>query len=164
MTDGDGLPIIVGEGALLYPRRDVALSAPTRNNLIARLWVNGASRELDADLWWALCERASESCFQHGATGLPRRMDHTKPMPEGMGRAGVRAMAPAFTASLDATLKLIGEKLPGALWRIGHAGDDKPGLFYATVMPEGRGFGECETSAAPVALLIALLRALSDEA
>lgn len=69
----------------------------------------GGDRELDADLWWKFDERASEV-----ATGMPRPLDHSKPMP----RAGVRAMAPAYTTSLDAALALCERVLPGWAWSL----------------------------------------------
>lgn len=73
----------------------------------------GLDRELDADIWWVLSHADAERCFNNGATGMPRHYPPMLPIPSGIGRAGVRAMAPAFSASLDAALALVERVLPG---------------------------------------------------
>jgi hypothetical protein len=67
---------------------------------------SGADRELDGDLWWVLDHGPAEAVFNNGSLGMPRRYPATLPMREGLGRAGVRAMAPELTASIEAVIKL----------------------------------------------------------
>jgi len=58
----------------------------------------GPDRELDADLWWVLQHRDAEGVFNTGALGMPKAHPATLPIPAGLGRAGVRSYAPAYTA------------------------------------------------------------------
>lgn len=84
--------------------------------LIRRLEVStGPDRELDGDLWWTLDHAAAERVYNTGALGLPRKYPASLPIPAGLGRAGVYAMAPRLSSSLDAALALVERALPG--WR-----------------------------------------------
>jgi hypothetical protein len=74
--------------------------------------------------------------------------------------------APTYTASLDAVVALIAEKLPGFLWMVGHAGDTRPGQYAAILMPPPAltGVDVARTNATPaLALLAATLRAIKEK-
>lgn len=79
----------------------------------------GSSREIDGDLWWHFDPLSSGRCFNNGATGLPRELDHSKPMPDGLGAFGVRASAPPYTLSIDAAVALVERVRPGKPWMVG---------------------------------------------
>jgi hypothetical protein len=63
--------------------------------------------------------------------------------------------APNYTASIDAALTLVPED---ALWRVGHEGDDAPGIYLAVVMPRGPQT-HSEHSSPAIAICIAALEA-----
>ncbi len=69
--------------------------------------------------------------------------------------------APRYTASIDAALALVEKMLPGCMWRV--QSDPKIGdTFYATLVPSypaGASAGDGAT--APLAILAALLTALT---
>lgn len=129
---------------------------------------SGADRELDGDLWWVLDHASAQHYFNTGALGLPREYPATLPIPAGLGRAGVQAMAPKFTVSLDAALALVERVLPSAhvsLYSIGapwsrwqarvvteHDGDELVTWFDAVAATPAR------------ALLVAMLNALLSKA
>lgn len=123
------------------------------DGLIARLETcERADRDLNGDVWWHVDHRNSGIVFHNAAMGMPQPLDHAKPMPLGLGRAGVRVMAPAYTSSIDAVVALINERLPDRqrkikVWSPDRA-DGEVGLFSA------------RAKTAPCALLIAALRAL----
>lgn len=123
-------------------------------DLIERLEAaTGADRELDRDLYWLLRRPAAERAYWNAAMGMPRPLGER--MPEGLGRIGVESASPAYTASLDASLALVGEKLPDATWLIGSG---MAGLLPAWCRVDD---GEMATAPTPaLAVLIALLRAL----
>jgi hypothetical protein len=143
---------------------------PTLKSLLARVeGATGADRELDGDLWWTLDHGRAERVFSTGALGLPRRYPATLPIPGGLGRAGVQAMAPEFTASLDAALALCERVLPGCGIDIGLYPAEPPGrptpLAEATMRACDSGHPfvavrPCFAPTAALALLAALLKAL----
>lgn len=123
----------------------------------------GADRELDADIWWILDHSHAERAFNNGATGLPRPLPPTLPIPGGLGRLGVRAMAPILTASIDAALALVERKLPEWSWYLRGTPD---GLSFGKLWspfsePSGDFSGQAMTP--PLALLAALLTALIEQ-
>lgn len=120
----------------------------------------GSDRELDADLWWRFDERSSEYYFNRGSMGLPQKRDHSKPMPVGLGRCAVRAMAPAYTASVDAALALIERVLPDAkVFLVNWPGGD---LAWAARLT--RDYQDFRAPTPALALISALLAAVcSDE-
>jgi hypothetical protein len=67
----------------------------------------GPSRELDAEIWWAVERKTAESTYWSAATGLPRRLPDNSPIPGGLGSTAVKVLAPAYTSSLDAALSLV---------------------------------------------------------
>lgn len=67
----------------------------------------GPDRELDRDLWWVMDPRRSQSAFNRASLGLPKEYDPNKPIPRGVGFIAVEAMAPTYTASIDAALTLV---------------------------------------------------------
>lgn len=127
----------------------------------------GGDRELNGDIWWALSPIHSGRAFQNASPGLPRPLDHDKPIPAGLGRLGVRTSAPDYTGSLDSALALVQAKLPGWEWVVAQ----HSGKCWACVQPGGQDEfggpehvehpGEAATPA--LSLLVALLVALIAE-
>jgi hypothetical protein len=72
-----------------------------------------------------------------------------------------RDWTPRYSESIDAAVALVGKLLPDALWKTGHYGDEKPGLFLACVMPFGPGIFEGASSSPAIAILLSLFRSLS---
>lgn len=118
-------------------------------------------RDLDGDLYWVLCPNESDRVYWNGATGLPKAMDHTKPIPNGMGRAGVRVMSSTYTASVDAALALMEQCLPGWVWSV-QTDFGLPGraYLYGEVFGERDAGFHADGATPPLALLAALLKAL----
>jgi hypothetical protein len=70
------------------------------------------------------------------------------------------SLAPAYTVSLDAAMTLVPE---GALFDVGHFGDDKPGVFLSSVMPERGKTQSAEAATPSLALAAASLRAMASD-
>jgi hypothetical protein len=118
---------------------------------------DGPDRELDADLWWTFDHGPASTCFNNGALGLPRQLPATLPIPAGLGRAGVQAMAPAYSASLDATLRLVERVLPGWGWSVGNVAQGG----HAYLMRDAGATLVGGAAASPaIALLVAMLKVL----
>lgn len=106
----------------------------------------GPDRELDAALWWRFEPSASGRCFNNAKLGLPTALDHDGPIPAGLGRAGVTAVAPAYSASIDAAVGLVPKKYR-THWGVHVAGPD----ILATI-------GNLESGGATPALALCLAR------
>lgn len=132
--------------------------------LIAKLTeATGPDRALDADLWWMLSHADALRCFNNGALGLPRDLPATLPIPAGLGRAGVQAMAPRYTASIDAIHTLIRKRLPG--WAFSAGDDYHEDQCWARLFPrpreQHRGTGNQYAATVPLAMCVAFLLAVS---
>jgi hypothetical protein len=68
--------------------------------------------------------------------------------------------APNYTASLDAAMTLVPE---GALFSVGHRGDDYPGQYIGTVMPLSGRILSTHSTAPALALTAASLRARAQQ-
>lgn len=66
--------------------------------------------------------------------------------------------APHYTTNLQDAVSLVPE---GCLWRIGHVGDHRPGIFLAVIMPPKGASIEGESSDPALALCIAIIKASS---
>lgn len=113
----------------------------------------GADREIDADLMVALCGawRVNDSQF-YG----PGEKSWSFGEYEEESRAWCGPL-PYLTASLDAALALVEEKLPGCDWNL----DRDSGRYEFEILPTEERIGYGARSATPaLAVLIALLRAL----
>lgn len=132
--------------------------------LIAKLAeAAGPDRDLDADLWWMLSHADAMRCFNNGALGLPREIPAALPIPAGLGRAGVQAMAPRYTESVDAILAQIEKQLPGACYRLERGSPFTQAVHGAGCWATCGYPGEQEAgtgATAPLALCVAFLTAL----
>lgn len=112
----------------------------------------GADESLDADILWFLGDWNNLGGFwrEHKVTGERERFQYTT--------------APAYTASVDDVIALIGEKMPGATWEVaGGVTNTETGARVpeARIYPNEDGCGYI-TGYAPtpaLALLLAFLRA-----
>jgi hypothetical protein len=139
--------------------------------LIERLEkAEGPDREIDARLCAALYDIPDPpKAFKLGACP-PRRPHHDDWQVECWSAAGlVRSYTPAnYTASLDAALALVERVLPGWWWSVYCTAGPNPetrDTFTAAVFPRTQ-VGPPETSrapTAPLAILIAALKAIADE-
>ena len=124
----------------------------------------GPDRELDADLWWVLQHGDAERVFNTGALGMPTARPATLPIPAGLGRAGVRSYAPAYTASVDAALALIGRVLPGHASAVGTMAFEVARKPWGCIWtPTGAVLKQAEAATPAMALCAALLAAMIGE-
>ena len=122
--------------------------------LIAKLEAaTEGSRELDAEIYWAVDNAAAQRAYWNAALGLPRKL--TGLMPSGLGRIGVECSAPHYTASLDAALTLLPAGYGAVSASINESGKSSVRIGHPYV------FGEGATPA--LALTIAALKARTDD-
>lgn len=70
----------------------------------------GPDRELDARILIAADRKRALRLYWTGATGIPRDLpDDWNMLKGGLGSASIRAMAPEYTSSVDASLTLVPE-------------------------------------------------------
>jgi hypothetical protein len=141
-----------------------AETAPNLSSLLLRVeGATGADRHIDADIFWRFDERASGVIFSNYATGLPRALDHGRPIPSGLGRMAVEIGAPAYSASLDAALALCERVLPGWRWVVyGPDMDVRPHAWVSADNfrdDEGQALGSTPALALVAAMLKALIAA-----
>lgn len=122
----------------------------------------GPDTEIDARIW---CEFAGVKYARHfpayGDEHLTQ-VEFTQPPKRTRcvtSNRGPHRHAAAYTASLDAALALVGEKLPGAGWRV--VSDDANGIM-ANVFWNRRQFGGLGSNP-PLAVLLALFKALQQQ-
>ena len=150
------------------------------DELIARLVAaRGPDRELDAQVWVVtgptdgvvgLCGFEADAAwhYEYDAEGrFPGDVVEYAVNPDGKRLPQARREAPPFTASIDAALTLLERKLPG--WTHGHEKFPANELFNAggyqffaaedhSRLDGGYGHGEARTL--PLAICLALLKAL----
>lgn len=122
--------------------------------LIKRLEdATGPDRELDAEIWWHVDRKAAERTYWTAALGLPRSLGECLPLPDGLGGMAIRRMAPRFTESIDAALKLMpkGTQVEGVLWPTATV-DIHVGHLYDPI-------AQGDSAIPAIALCIAALRA-----
>jgi hypothetical protein len=112
----------------------------------------GPDRELDADI--CCVGPLTDAVWVSGATASLNRIGMVTRHFDGGGHGTL--VSPGYTASVDAALALVPE---GALFDVGHAGDDKPGVFQSTIMPSKGKTEYAEATAPALALCAAALRA-----
>ena len=84
------------------------------SSLLARVRAaTDEDRELDGDLFWKFNERSSEAVYWQAALGLPRKLDHSRPIPGGLGKHAVITGSPRVTSSIDAAVALVERVRPG---------------------------------------------------
>lgn len=141
------------------------------SELIGRLEAaSEGSRELDGEVLWLVDRPRALRAYWNAAFGMPKELPEDF-RPSGLGLQGIIAAAPTFTTSLDAIVALIERKLPGeAGWAWGTS--DNPMIVerfnaeawvrcYDARRDNTR--WEARSSTAPLALCIALLRALQHQ-
>lgn len=123
-------------------------------DLIARLEAAEAgSRELDTEVFRALEPWSDPERFYCACTGAC--------LPDSPYYRGGCSAKPRLTTSLDAIVATIGEKLPGQYWAV----TEHPDGFVATIGgPFHSQVKGVAMTTAPIALCIALLRAIKEGA
>lgn len=129
-------------------------------DLITRLeGATGPDREIDAEIAVAL----SDDPDAWVVNPSPQRVFSGVPGCWTDGPHKIH-LAPEYTASLDAALSLVAEKLPGSMWRIGFDPDDgSMKAEFVTAAPECRRVVANHDTPA-LAVCLALLRALQSGA
>ncbi len=126
---------------------------PSLTDLIARVErAEGPDRELDRDLGYALDYRPDAGAWEPAQDGWALRGTWRAPLP--------------VTASLDAALALVEAVLPGALYeikalpaRLGHGAS-----LWSVDPAAGRMLARADHRAPALALVLALLRAVAEQA
>lgn len=128
--------------------------------LIERLEkADGPDRELDLAVAWSVERDRYRAAYWNGRTGKPT----PGPLPDkldGLARIAVWAVCPHYTASIDAALALVERKLPGCRWSIDRTDEGDPDVWFDVTVNEA--FVQ-KAHSAPLAILLALLKALNSE-